>query len=123
MTSALPHRRPGLDARLARRLAEDPAAARAARRWAETYLWWKPPEEVLRHEPSRLVAQVMDMGTYEDLLALEGLLGRELLRAVLARAEAGWLRPRSWAFWHYRLGLVAPGEAPPAPPARRIGTA
>ena len=123
MKSRIPDPRPSTDRLLASRLAADPTLAEAAKRWARAYLWWATPEEVLRHQPARLVAQVMDTGTYEDVLALERLLGRELLRAVLARAQAGWLRPRSWAFWHYRLGLVAPGEPPPPPPARRIGAA
>ncbi len=123
MKSPLPNPRSAPDHLLASRLTADPAVAETARRWARTYLWWKTPEEILRDEPSRLVAQVMDVGTYEDVLALERLLGPQLLRAVLVRAQAGWLRPRSWAFWHYRLGLVAPGEPPPPLPARRIGAA
>jgi hypothetical protein len=39
---------------------------------------------------------------------------------VLARGEAGQFSARSWAYWHYRLGLAKVDEVPPLP-VRRFG--
>lgn len=65
--------------------------------------------------PVRIVAQVMDIGDYDDVQAVAMLAGDEYLRALLRRAEIGQFTPRSWAYWHYRLGLVAPDQVPTMP--------
>jgi hypothetical protein len=100
-------------------LLDDPAQRAFLTRLAREYIWWKSPSEALAY-PHRVVAQAMDLGTWDDVLALEEHLGPSLLREVLVRAEAGWFHPRSWHFWHYRLGVVPPGEAVPPLPKRRI---
>lgn len=51
------------------------------------------------HSQDRVVAQVMDIGTYEDILRLEAGLGRERLAEVMRHAEPGWISARSWDFW------------------------
>ena len=81
------------------------------------YIWWKTPEEAVSR-PERLYAQVMDIGDYEDVLRLTHAVGEDALRRVLERAEAGQFNPRSWAYWHYRLGVVQPGEPVPEQPRR-----
>lgn len=88
------------------------------KRWAARYIWWKSPEEALFH-PERILAQVMNLGDYEDVQRMVEAFGNEVLRDVLRHAEAGQLNERSWAYWHYRLGLAAPGHVPPLP-ARRL---
>ena len=89
-------------------------------RVSPVYIWWKTPNEALLY-PNRLIAQVMNMGTYEDTQSLERLVGNDLLREVVLHAEAGWFRPRSWSYWHYRLGLIEPGDVPPPMPKRQLG--
>jgi hypothetical protein len=84
---------------------------------ARKYLWWHKPGESA--EPDRVITQVMELGDYEDILRLESAFGRERLARALQSAAPGRLSPRSWAYWHYRLGLAAPGKAPPSPPRRR----
>jgi len=84
------------------------------------YIWWEPPE-VAASAPARVIAQVMDMGTIEDIIAMERVLGLDTLREVLRSARPGWFRPASWAFWHYRLGLTDPSEPPPPMPRRTVG--
>jgi hypothetical protein len=84
------------------------------RPFATRYVWWKTAEEALRY-PERLVAQVMNIGTFEDLQRLDEIVGEEGLRLALNQAEAGQFNPRSWHYWHYRLGLSRPGEVPPLP--------
>ncbi len=89
-------------------------------RVSPVYVWWKTPNEALLY-PNRLIAQVMNMGTYEDTQSLERLVGNDRLREVVVHAEAGWFRPRSWSYWHHRLGLIEPGDNPPALPERQLG--
>lgn len=86
--------------------------------FAAKYIWWKTPGEALQH-PDRVIAQVMDIGDYDDVQKLVVQIGDEYLREVLARAEIGQFTARSWAYWHYRLGLATPGNVPPMP-LRRI---
>lgn len=82
--------------------------------FARKYLWWMPPEEAVTM-PERVVAQVMNIGDYDDVQALATLAGDDYLRAVLRQAEIGQFTPRSWAYWHYRLGLASPDHVPPMP--------
>ena len=89
------------------------------RRLAKKYVWWKTPEEAVR-TPERVILQVMDIADYRDVQELANALGDAELRQALSRAEAGQLSPRSWAYWHYRLGLAKPGAVPPMP-VRRFG--
>jgi hypothetical protein len=84
---------------------------------AKKYIWWKTPEESLQ-QPERVVAQVMNIGDYDDVQMLTALAGDDYLREVITRSEIGQYSPRSWAYWHYRLGLAAPGQAPPLPRRR-----
>lgn len=83
-------------------------------RLARKYIWWTTPDVALTM-PERVVAQVMDIGDYDDVHALAMLAGDDYLRAVLRHAEIGQFTPRSWAYWHYRLGLAAPGHVPAMP--------
>jgi hypothetical protein len=84
------------------------------KRLAEKYIWWKTPDETLV-QPERLFAQVMNIGDYDDVFTLVDSIGEKALREVLARAEIGQFSKRSWAYWHYRLGLALPEQVPPMP--------
>ena len=86
--------------------------------FAAKYIWWKTPDEAVA-KPERVVAQVMDIGDYDDVQALEGLVGDDVFRDVLAHAEIGQFSGRSWAYWHIRLGLSSFNNIPPMP-ARRF---
>lgn len=81
---------------------------------AEKYIWWKTPDETLA-QPERLFAQVMNIGDYDDVLSLIDNVGEKALRDVLTHAEIGQFSERSWAYWHYRLGLALPEQIPPMP--------
>lgn len=83
-------------------------------RMARRYVWWKTPEEAAA-TPRRVIAQVMDIGDYADVQALASEVGEAVLAEVLANAEAGEFHPRSWTYWHYRLGLATSGRMPPMP--------
>jgi hypothetical protein len=71
--------------------------------------------------PHRVAAQVMNLGTWEDLTELADVAGEDYLRGVLQNAEAGQLNARSWHYWHYRLGLAEYGARPVPPmPVRKM---
>lgn len=83
--------------------------------FARKYIWWKTPDEAL-HYPNRILSQVMNIGTWDDVQILIAHAGEDNLRDVLLHAEAGEFNPRSWTYWHYRLGLAeTPEQLPPAP--------
>lgn len=69
--------------------------------------------------PERVIAQVMNIGDYADVQSLVSQVGDEVLREVLTHAEAGQFNERSWAYWHYRLGLSSVDNVP-ALPVRRF---
>lgn len=83
---------------------------------AARYIWWKSPNA--SEDPRRVAAQVMNIGDYDDVQALARAVGDDYLRDVLRTAEAGQFDARSWAYWHYRLGLAAPAAVPPLPRRR-----
>ncbi len=84
------------------------------RELAKKYIWWLPPEQAIRH-PKRVIAQVMNLGTYSDWVALEQLYDDETLRGVLKDAKAGWFEPKRWNFWHIHLRCRDPKKVPPLP--------
>ncbi|MGD0731745.1 MAG: hypothetical protein ABR956_10805 [Terracidiphilus sp.] len=87
---------------------------------AARYVWWKTPDEAMEF-PGRVAAQVMNLGAFEDLTEMVEAAGEDYLREVLKSAEAGQLDPRSWHYWHYRLGLAEFGKRPVPPmPVRRV---
>jgi hypothetical protein len=81
---------------------------------AAKYIWWKTPEEAVRM-PQRVIAQVMNIGDYADVQALAAQVGDDVLRDALLHAEAGQFNARSWAYWHYRLGLAEVDKVPALP--------
>lgn len=86
---------------------------------AAKYVWWSSPAEAMVR-PMRLAAHIMNMGDYEDVQRLVAALGEDYLRDVLKHAEIGQFNARSWAYWHYRLGVAKPGQVPPLP-TRMVG--
>lgn len=81
---------------------------------AQRYLWWKTPEEVAAH-PEQLIAQIMNIGAWDDVAALESEVGPERLCAVLIHAQPGQFSARSWQFWHLRLHLADIEHIPALP--------
>jgi hypothetical protein len=78
------------------------------------YIWWKTASQALAM-PERVVAQVMNIGDYNDMHMLAQQMGDAASRHVLLHAQAGQFGARSWAYWHYRLGLARVGQMPPLP--------
>ena len=57
----------------------------------------------------------MNIGDYDDVQVLVNQVGDAYLRDVLTHAEIGQFNPRSWVYWHYRLGLASLGHVPAMP--------
>lgn len=89
----------------------------ALKHLASKYVWWKTPEDAVTM-PERVAAQVMNIGDYHDVQALVDQVGEKYLCTVLVNAEIGQFSERSWAYWHYRLGLAKPGQVPEMPKRR-----
>ncbi|VAW40372.1 hypothetical protein MNBD_DELTA03-368 [hydrothermal vent metagenome] len=81
---------------------------------AARYIWWKTPEEAITR-PQDIIAQVMNMGDYDDVRTVNKAVGDDVLRDVLTHTEAGWFNKRSWTYWHYRLGIITDVDTPIPP--------
>ena len=68
-------------------------------RLAAKYVWWKAAAEAVEM-PERVVAQAMNLGSYDDVQELAQEVGEDYLRGVLARAEVGQFNARSWHYWN-----------------------
>lgn len=83
-------------------------------RLAGKYIWWLSAEEAMEY-PSRVVAQVMNIGVFDDVTRLLDAIGEDCFRLTLQQAEAGQFNGMSWHYWHYRLRLAQPNHVPPLP--------
>ncbi|MCY4026807.1 MAG: hypothetical protein OXH75_10915 [Acidobacteria bacterium] len=93
------------------RLTSDDRAAAMARK----YVWWQSPDRTLR-DRRLLLAQMMTLGTADDVRWLVSRVSAADLRGVLSDPPVGVFNRRSWVFWRRRLGLD-----PEAPlPSRRL---
>jgi len=81
------------------------------------YFWWEP----IGAEPrsaDRIIAQAMNLASFDDARRLERELGSAALVNTMLAAQAGWLNDRSWEFWRGRLALST-GRAIPEDAPRR----
>ena len=86
------------------------------------YIWWKPVGGQ-RHSEDRIIAQTMNLGTWDDTLLLEQVVGKSRLVEIMLRAEPGWLSDRSWEFWRGRLSFATGAEIPDKAPRRSFHAA
>ncbi len=97
------------------RLTGDKRATAMARK----YVWWQPPEHTLADRPLFL-AQLMTLGSADDIRWLLSLVSTAELRDVLRDPPIGIFNPRSWNFWHIWLRLTPvpplPARHPPPTP-------
>jgi hypothetical protein len=85
--------------------------------FAARYIWWKSPKDAVAI-PDRVIAQVMNIGDFDDVASLLAIVGEDRFRYVLTHAEIGQFNARSWSYWHYRLGITQTDASPPAMPQR-----
>lgn len=85
--------------------------------FASKYIWWKSPIEAAKY-PERIIAQVMNIGDYDDVQLMVKFFNEERLKNVLKMAEIGQFNEKSWHYWHYRLHLAKPERVPLLPQNR-----
>jgi hypothetical protein len=85
---------------------------------ARRYIWWQTAEASIK-DPHRVIAQIMDLGTLEDIQEVAAVFGKRRMAEVLKDARPGWFHPKSWVFWHTALKRTAPGRIPPIPARKR----
>lgn len=72
-----------------------------------TYVWWKSPEEALEF-PRHVLAQIMNLATWEDSMKMLDVFGDEAFRDALQYSPPGLIEPKSWVFWHCWFDLEIP---------------
>ena len=78
---------------------------------ARRVVWFREPAEELT-DPIHFLAYVMSIGTVDDLMALQGIVGKDEYCEVLEKAPPGIFDARSWAYWNLKCGRQ---PAPPLP--------
>lgn len=71
---------------------------------AKELFWWQPPEVSLAN-PRRFLAQVMTLGTWDEVQQAQAVLGWDAFKDALLNAPAGVMDARSWAYWRAFFGL------------------
>ena len=71
---------------------------------ASRYVWWNSPEWAYEH-PDIFLSNVMNLGNWDDIQSLRQAVGDRVLKQVLRAAPAGYFHPRSWDYWHVKLGI------------------
>jgi hypothetical protein len=78
---------------------------------AKRLFWWKTPPEALA-DPNRFLAQVMTLGTWDDIEEAKRFWSEAFFRDALRNAPGGVFDPRSWSYWHHVFDLL---PVPPLP--------
>jgi hypothetical protein len=99
-------------------IGHQPPVDEKLRSYARRYCWDMNPMDATMRK-NRVLLRVMDLGVWSDIIDIEHTFGTNELSSILTNAPAGSLRPRSWAFWHYRLKLTPHDETPPPLPVRK----
>jgi hypothetical protein len=98
------------------------AARQTIAEFSRKYLWWEPVGSE-PHSEDRIIAQTMNLGTYDDILLLEETVGKPRLVEIMLTAQPGWLSERSWEFWRGRLSYATGAAIPDQPPQRSFHAA
>lgn len=83
---------------------------------AANIIWFESAEQALA-DPVRFMAYAMTYALPEDMRVIRKYVSDDDFREALERAPPGIIDPRSWAYWHSKMGRY---PAPPMP-TRRFG--
>jgi hypothetical protein len=78
---------------------------------AKKYIWWEKPEWAYNH-PEIFLANLMNLGKWEDIQLARNILGDALLKQALLEAPPGYFNYRSWDYWHLKFDI---SPIPPLP--------
>ena len=68
----------------------------------ERLFWWNTGDA--ERSPLQVAAQVMALGTLEDIREVRERFGPEIFEEVLSAPPRGLFDPKSWSFWHKKVG-------------------
>ena len=71
---------------------------------ATELFWWQTPEVSLAN-PRRFLAQVMTLGTWQEVQLVKNVFGWDAFKEALLNAQAGVFDKRSWAYWRVFFSL------------------
>ena len=83
--------------------AQEAFLADAARR----YIWWETTNGAMEY-PQKILAQIMNIGVWNDMCKLVELFPQKELENILNAADIGQFNERSWHFWHNRFKKKIP---------------
>ncbi|MDR3155020.1 MAG: hypothetical protein LBW85_12330 [Deltaproteobacteria bacterium] len=83
-------------------------------RKATIYVWWENSSKAF-NDINRILTQVLNFGTFEDLKLMFALFSKSELTEVLDKAEAGYFNQRSWNFWNIYIRGCSLNDIPPIP--------
>jgi hypothetical protein len=99
-------------------------ATDAIAEFGRKFLWWEPIDGQ-PHSEDRIIAQTMNLGTYDDILLLEQMVGNVRLVEIMMNAEPGGLTTvtgnsgaggcRLPPAWRSRTRLRGDNFMPPTP--------
>lgn len=75
------------------------------------YVWWEKPAWAYAH-PTIFFANVMNLGSWNDIQLLRRNVSDEELKTVLTNAPVGYFSYRSWDYWHVKFNML---PIPPLP--------
>lgn len=73
-------------------------------RLAHRYVWWNTLDWAYAH-PTVFLANVMDLGSWDDIQTMRHEVDDTILKSVLLHAAAGCFHARSWDYWHVKFGI------------------
>ncbi|MEO8493601.1 MAG: hypothetical protein ABI614_00920 [Planctomycetota bacterium] len=82
---------------------------------ARRVIWFEEPEQALS-DPIRFIAYAMTYACVEDMTTIRTYVTDDDLREALSHAPPGIIDPRSWSYWHLKLGQFPA----PAMPTRQL---
>lgn len=83
------------------------------------FFWWEPVGSQPRSF-ARIVAQAMNLASFDDIRRLETVVGPQGLVDVMLEAQPGWITDRSWELWRGRLQLATGRKIVETPPRRLV---
>jgi hypothetical protein len=80
-------------------------------------IWFEDPETAVK-DTARFLAYAMTYATPPDMNIIRRFISNEDFRSLLPQIPPGIVDPRSWAYWHIKMGIYPP----PPLPQRHIPT-
>lgn len=74
-------------------------------------IWFEEPEQAIS-DPVRFLIYAMTYATFENMQIIRQHVTDDEMREALRNAPPGIIDPRSWSYWHLKLGQYPAPELP-----------